>query len=52
MGCLFQDECWERHPKGCSFGCLWLSKLEKPMAKALERQNGIFGSYIYENNGN
>jgi len=27
-------------------------KLEKEMAKALERKNGIFGTIIYENNGN
>ena len=29
MGHVFQDECWERHPRGCSFGCLWLRKLAK-----------------------
>ena len=46
---LFQDEFWERHPMGCSFHCLWLSKLEKLMAKDLERKNGVFG---FENNGN
>jgi len=27
-------------------------KLEKVMEKALERKNGIFGTFIYENNGN
>jgi len=27
-------------------------KIGKGMAKALERQNGIFGTFIYENNGN
>jgi len=26
--------------------------MEKAMEKALERQNGIFGTFIYENNGN
>ena len=52
MGHLFQVECWARHPGICSFGCLWLKKLEKVMAKALERKNGIFGTFIYENNGN
>jgi len=36
MGHLFQVECWERHPRGCSFGCLWLRKLTKAMAKALK----------------
>ena len=56
MGHLFQVECQEKHPRVCSFGLLWLRKLakvmEKDMAKALERQNGIFGTFIYENNGN
>jgi len=32
--------------------CLWLRKLAKAMTKALERQNDIFGTFIYENNGN
>jgi len=31
---------------------LWIRKLAKEIAKALERQNGIFGTFIYENNGN
>ena len=48
MGHFFQAECWEKHPSGCSFGLLWLRKL----AKALERQNDIFHTFIYENNGN
>jgi len=26
--------------------------LTKAMAKDLERKNGIFGTFIYENNGN
>jgi len=52
MGHLFQVECWARQPKGCSFDFLWLTKLEKEMAKALERKNDIFGTFIYENNGN
>jgi len=34
----------------CNF--LWLRRLAKEMTKALERQNGIFGIFIYENNGN
>ena len=49
---IFQAEWWEQHPSGCSFGYLWLRKLAKAMAKALERKNGIFGTTIYENNGN
>ena len=40
-GHIFETECWERHPRGCSFGCLWLRKLAKAMAKALKRQKGI-----------
>ena len=52
MGHLFQDECWEKHPSGCSFRLLWLNKLAKEMGKTLERQNDIFGTFIYENNGN
>ena len=41
MGHLFQTEWWERHPSGCAFGCLWIRKLAKAMAKALKRQKGI-----------
>ena len=52
MGHLFQAECWERHPRGCSFGYLWLRILAKAMAKALERKNGFFGTIIYENTVN
>jgi len=52
MGQLFKDECWAKHPSGCSFGLLWLRKLAKAMSKALERQNGIFGTFINENNEN
>ena len=37
MGHLFQAKCVARHPIGCSFGYLWLRKLEKEMTKALER---------------
>jgi len=47
MGHVFQVECWARHPKGCSFGVLWLSKLAKAMVKALERKNAIFGTYLF-----
>jgi len=36
MGHLFQAECWARHPRGCSFGCLWLRKLAREKAKALK----------------
>ena len=38
--------------RGCLFDCLWLTKLAKEMAKALQRKNGIFGTIIYENTGN
>ena len=41
MGHVFQDEWWAGHPSACLFGCLWLRKLEKAMAKALKRQKGI-----------
>ena len=51
MGHILQAEWWEKHPSGCSFDCLWLRKLETTMAKALERKNDIFGTFIYENNG-
>ena len=46
MGHVFQAEWWERHPKGCSFGCLWLKKLAKAMAKALIRQRGILAHLV------
>ena len=52
MGHIVQVEWWARHPRGCSFGCLWIRKLAKETAKALKRQNNIFGTFIYENNGN
>jgi len=35
-GHVFQAECWARHPRGCSFDCLWLRKLAKVMAKELK----------------
>ena len=37
---------------GYSFGLLWLRKLAKAIAKDLEKQIGIFGTFIYENKGN
>jgi len=52
MRYVYQFECWARHLRGHSFGFLGLRKLAKEMAKALEMQNGIFGTFIYENNGN
>jgi len=52
VGHFFQAECWAKHPSGCSFDLLWLRKLAKAMAKALERKNGIYGTFIYENKGN
>ena len=48
MGNLFQAECWENHPSGCSFKLILLWKLAKAKAKALERKNGIFGTFIDE----
>jgi len=36
MGHVFQVELWARHLRGCSFGCLWIGKLAKAMAKALK----------------
>ena len=41
IGHVFQDEWWEKHPSGCSFRLLWLRKLTKARAKAMERKNGI-----------
>jgi len=41
MGHVFQAKCWERNPMRCSFGCLWLRKLE--MAKALENHEAFIG---------
>ena len=32
MGHLFQAECWEKHPIGCSFGLIWLRKLSKEIS--------------------
>ena len=52
MGHLFLAECWAMHARWCSYGCLWVRKLAKAMDKALERENDIFGTFIYKNNGN
>ena len=49
---IFQDEGQEEHSSVCSFGCLWIRKLAKAMTKALKWQKAIFGTIIYENNGN
>ena len=49
---IFQAKWWEKHPRVCSFNLLRPRKLEKEKGKALERQNGIFGTFIYENKGN
>jgi len=43
MGHLFQSECWEKHPSGCSFHLLWLRKIAKAMEKALERHEALIG---------
>ena len=43
MGHVFQDEYLEKHPNGCSFGLLWLKKLEKEMRKTLERHEALIG---------
>ena len=43
MGHVFQDEWWEKSPSGCSFGLLWLRKLEKTMEKALKRKEALIG---------
>ena len=43
MAHVFQVECWEKHPSGCSFRLLWLIKLAKEMEKALERQETLIG---------
>lgn len=34
MGHLFQTECWEKHPSGCSFMLLWLKENGKGFGKA------------------
>ena len=46
MGHVFQDEWWEKHPRGCSFGLLWLRKLEKSMVKALKRKK-LFLAHLF-----
>lgn len=51
MGHIFQVEWWEKHLSQCSFGLLWIRKLENAMEKALKRHEALFGIFIYENNG-
>jgi len=46
MGQVFQAEWWEKHPSRCSFQLLWLRKLAKAMANALERKNGILAHFF------
>jgi len=43
MGHIFQAKFWVRYPRECSFGCLWLRKFAKAMAKALERNDAFIG---------
>ena len=46
-GYLFRVECWEKYPSGHHLlGFLGKGKLEKVMAKALERKKSIFGVYL------
>ena len=47
MGHIFQAQLWEKHPSGCSFGLLWLRKLEKD----LKGKIGINWHFINENKG-
>ena len=47
MGHVFQDECWEKHPSGCSF---WFI-MAKKIGKGIEKARGINWHFIYENNG-
>jgi len=37
MGHVFQDECWEKHSSGCSFGLLWLREIDKDINKGIEK---------------
>jgi len=43
MGPIFQVEWRGKHPSGCRFGLFWLRKLEKAMAKVLERHEAFIG---------
>jgi len=42
MGHLFHAERWARYLRGCSFGCLSLTKLAKAMVKALKGKKAFF----------
>ena len=46
MGHLFQAKYWARHPRGYSFGCLWLRKLEKKMAKAFKGKKEFLAHFF------
>jgi len=43
VGHVLQAKRWVRHPRGCSFGFLWLRKLAKTMTKALEMHEALIG---------
>ena len=35
---IFQDECWEEHHSGRSFGLLWLREIRKGNGKGFEKE--------------
>lgn len=35
---------------GCSFWLLWLNEIGKGNGKGFEKENDMFGTFIYENN--
>ena len=52
MGHVFQAKCWEKHLSGCSFGLLWLKKIDKGIGKGFEKEKMYYWHFIYENKGN
>ena len=52
MGHVFQAECWEKHPNGCSFDLLWLREIGKGICKGFEKEKRYYQHFIYENKGN
>ena len=35
---VFQVECWEKNPSGCSFDVLWLREIGKGIDKYIEKE--------------
>ena len=49
---IFQDKCWEKHPRAAVHRLLWIKEFGKGNDKEFGNKRGIFWNFIYEDNGN